>query len=483
MIQSDMTNMHNNDFGKLLQELLSCTGTKSSTMAKTLQYDVSYISKWLSGKMLPSEKNAEQIMDAIAECLADAVKDGDLPKMLRTHGCVDAKGCKGVLREMLVEAYNSAKGADRRKTPGVSPSISALDLARLACGENGDERVAIIDLLSLDHDARLLLAGIVNGHFENTASNYKKRYAMGIVPRSVNEGECVYDSIFLVHMLTSYSGIDFNLYALPAAVDKFIYISRGSYGLTAMLFPGSECISAHEYKDVSEVNSLYDKMSSMLKQEQLIFKKSDMCEMIGDQTYVRSLLSSDLRWLLGHVTEHILPDDLFDELLSCFEKDSRDELKKLHILSDSALVQANTKVMIYDSALAMTASTGELDFFNRKVTLTVRQRIRFFKYLESLLDEGKIQLKIVYGGFSPDFQRITNPCMFMSDSVCYLRLENERYEDNLLVLQNMQVKELFDRFYSAIWDDRKDVVVDEKGKVKESVKRYKASVELLEKLG
>lgn len=139
--------------------------------------------------------------------------------------------------------------------------------------------------------------------------------------------------------------------------------------------------------------------------------------------------------------------------------------------------------MIYDSALAMTASTGELDFFNRKVTLTVSQRIRFFKYLESLLDEGKIQLKIVYGGFSPDFQRITNPCMFMSDSVCYLRLENERYEDNLLVLQNMQVKELFDRFYSAIWDDRKDVVVDERGKVKESVKRYKASVELLEKLG
>lgn len=51
-----MTNVQNNKFAKLLQELLTRTGTKSSALAKALQYDVSYISKWQSGRMLPSEK-------------------------------------------------------------------------------------------------------------------------------------------------------------------------------------------------------------------------------------------------------------------------------------------------------------------------------------------------------------------------------------------------------------------------------------------
>ena len=54
-----------NGFAAELQKLLRITNTKSATLAKAVQYDLSYISKWLSGKMLPSEKYIDEVISDI----------------------------------------------------------------------------------------------------------------------------------------------------------------------------------------------------------------------------------------------------------------------------------------------------------------------------------------------------------------------------------------------------------------------------------
>lgn len=42
-----------NRFSELLEQLINMSGVKSTGLAKALQYDASYISKWVSGRMLP----------------------------------------------------------------------------------------------------------------------------------------------------------------------------------------------------------------------------------------------------------------------------------------------------------------------------------------------------------------------------------------------------------------------------------------------
>ena len=46
-----------NRFSILLEHLLEVAEVKNYTLAKRLQYDVSYISKWVSGRMLPAKCN------------------------------------------------------------------------------------------------------------------------------------------------------------------------------------------------------------------------------------------------------------------------------------------------------------------------------------------------------------------------------------------------------------------------------------------
>ena len=43
----------------LLQELMAEAGIKNLTLSEVLQYDVSYISKWVTGRLLPSEKSID----------------------------------------------------------------------------------------------------------------------------------------------------------------------------------------------------------------------------------------------------------------------------------------------------------------------------------------------------------------------------------------------------------------------------------------
>ena len=57
-----------NRFSNLLRHLMTVTKIKNYTLAKQVQYDESYISKWISGSLLPVEKNSEKIMRDISRC-------------------------------------------------------------------------------------------------------------------------------------------------------------------------------------------------------------------------------------------------------------------------------------------------------------------------------------------------------------------------------------------------------------------------------
>jgi len=53
--------------------------------------------------------------------------------------------------------------------------------------------------------------------------------------------------------------------------------------------------------------------------------------------------------------------------------------------------------------------------------------------------------------------------------VPYLRLENKRYRDNLLLIKDEQVKRVFDVFFETIWHDRGDMVLSDHSRILEKL--------------
>lgn len=58
----------NNQFGTLLKKLIAEKGTKEKIVSENLGYDPTYLSKWISGKNLPSQKSIDFICDKLVKC-------------------------------------------------------------------------------------------------------------------------------------------------------------------------------------------------------------------------------------------------------------------------------------------------------------------------------------------------------------------------------------------------------------------------------
>lgn len=67
-----------NRFSILLERLMGTVNLKNATLAAELQYDVSYISKWINGKTLPSEKSVAQILHVISDYIVESATSAAL---------------------------------------------------------------------------------------------------------------------------------------------------------------------------------------------------------------------------------------------------------------------------------------------------------------------------------------------------------------------------------------------------------------------
>ena len=482
----------------LLQELMAEAGIKNLTLSEVLQYDVSYISKWVTGRLLPSEKSIDQITRAISACVVKGLSEKKKEKMLMLNESADEEELQDKLYEKLLQAYYESKGEELKKSGKNGKQVLKMHMPMRRLIEDvrffHDDRkgsikiAAVIDLFSLDRESRLLFAGIEKGHFlmEEKYPNVEFTMIFNANPVVREEkADSVYDSIFLIHMLTSFSHVNFGLYDQLSAYGKFLFAAKDRFCLSGMLQEDDrECLAVQWNEDLEAVNELYQRITMFCCQETLEFRKSSIWEMLLNHEYMQLMISTDIKWLLGHITELLLPDELFSQLVEQLPEEwhgKKEELERVHNFSSHILQTGPIQIMIYESAFTDFVISGELDFYNHKVLLTVEQRLMVLEYYLMIFQgEKKGSIKLIEGGFSTDFQYITNPCMFLSSSICYLRLENGCYNDNILVLNDKQIRDMFGKFYHTIWNHRQDMVLESEEEVCSRIRQYIQSARLLE---
>ena len=74
--------MKNISFGKLLEKLLYISNQKKSTLAKELGYDVSYISKWINAKNLPTQKSISTICKVTAQFIVKSLTPSAMEELI-----------------------------------------------------------------------------------------------------------------------------------------------------------------------------------------------------------------------------------------------------------------------------------------------------------------------------------------------------------------------------------------------------------------
>lgn len=487
-----------NRFSILLEQLMLMAELKNYTLAQNLQYDVSYISKWVSGKMLPSEKCSKEVMKRISHCVVDALDEKTLHNLYEDYSVYQSDELKVAIYDKLVSEYNYVKGLKKTYGSEIAPKVSFFSEMTLPQfvkqmkhpalrNVKSLDVVSIMDILTIEREYRLAIAQIENTQLIIDRDYPAVHFSM-LINLEIGERDYVYDTVFIVNMLTNFTHIDFQIYGAKEAYGKIVFATKNEYAISGMLLDSKHCMAVTVCEEPKDANVLYHQVKSLCNREMLLFRRATMIDLIRHHDYIQSMLSTNIQWLLSHMTEHFLPDDLFEEALEqSYTEDEwtigKEEMRKTHLLTKNILEESAICIMLYENALTDFVVSGELDFYNHKVHLSANQRLRYIKNVIALMDKNDtMQVKLIYGRFVTDFQYGANPCIFLSDVTCYLRLNNEYYHNNIEVLNGITIKELFRKFYHEVWNEHKEVVIEDKWIVCDKLRHILQSIELIDRM-
>lgn len=452
-----------NSFGSELERLLLLTEIKNATVSEALNYDVSYISKWTTGKAIPSAKNIDKICSVVSELAVTNGSDEGIENLLSQYGVENRTVLAEAIKETLVGAYADATGkfneskymnnAVFKAAPKGMYSL-LVDYEDAIDKKQPMEIAVMADIFLLDHESKLKMAGIQDHRFiiKDKNDDVKLSYVIDL-----NSLDCdsIYDVLLLTHMMANFSRTDFRLYYSDLAAGKLMISVKEKFAGVSLLGRNHQFMCTTSTRDRMAVEEIYNSIRDSIEQDKVLFFATDMKSLLESYEYLQTLISQDTRWLIGHITEHFVSPELFAELKEQGFGDNpqaTQEAERAYIVASNAIRNNQLRMMVYSSAFVDFALSGELDFFNQKVVLTPQQRKRELMHIRELLqsmDGG--HLKMMNGGFSDDFKYVTNPCMFLADSLDYLRLENLQYENNLMLIKDNRARLIFDNFFENIW--------------------------------
>ena len=484
-------NRDKNPFGSELERLLLLTEIKNSTVSDALNYDVSYISKWTTGKAIPSAKNVDKICSVISELAVNQGSDEGISTLLSLYGVENRTILANALKDTLMGAYAEATGRFNESKYmnnsvfKASPKgmYSLLVDYEDTIDKNQPMEIAVMaDIFSLDHESKLKMAGIQDHRFIIKDKNDKVKLNY-VVDLNSLDGNSVYDVLLLTHMMANFSRTDFRLYYSDLAAGKLMISVKEKFAGVSLLGKNHQFMCTTSTRDRAVVEDIYNGVRDCIEQDKVIFFATDMKSLLESYEYLQTLISQDTRWLIGHITEHFVSPELFAELKEQGFADNpqaTQEAERAYIVASNAIRNNQVRMMIYSSAFVDFALSGELDFFNQKIVLTPQQRKRELMHIRELLQAMDADhLKMMNGGFSDDFKYVTNPCMFLADSLDYLRLENMQYENNLMLIKDNRARQMFDVFFENIWNSDHMNMVSDHGEIIKKLDSLITTAELL----
>ncbi len=458
-----------NRFSGLLKHLMGVAKLKNYTLARELQYDESYISKWANGNLLPTEKTSDKILRDISRCVVSSLDDesravlyseyqvdhdGDLEQAIYDN--LDAEfryvldlrestGSEIALKTAYYPELTLAQFMQKMRHP-VLRQVKALDV------------IAAVDIFSLDKNYQMSIAELQNASNVNVSQrSYPGVHFSMLINLDAARDNLIYNAQFLLNLLTNLSNVNFQLFACPQAQGKIVFAVRDAYSISGMIMDENHCLAVTTSEEPKNSNAIHDRLQSMCSQEALAVRRTTMAEMLSGNSYIQYLFSRKQRWLLGHLTEHILPDDLFEELADDFCRThlvvNRDFLRQARMFTKSVMENMELQILCYENALAEFSITGTLDFFNTKITLTPEQRLRCLKHASALYDHNpRITIRLLRNNLLSDIQHIPEPSLFLSDTACHLRLVRSGPRNNLSIVNKIPLCDLFRDYFDTLWD-------------------------------
>lgn len=477
------------EFGKIIEKLIYFSGEKNYSLARELGYDVSYLSKWISGTMFPTFKNIKIICEKIADFIIKHTNKSSQDE-IADYFNIDKDEYHSeellieYIKNMLYESYLTSREnedgkivekSNRKKIPKYNSVIvsnpkfvkkyldeSIMDYTKK---QNRGDVIVLSDLFSLGRDDKLHMAGIRNGSASKTKmENVTIKFLMSF---DENVDDIVFNTMLFINMIMVYSNINFKLYSCKHSKYSQVVAVKGKSFTYAVYTDIKKCLFLSTSEDAIVVHDMYHSLEDMIEtRSKPTFLEMSSEEIIFEKRYMEYIIGRHLKWIIGYMNELLMPSDLFMEIGKEVFGESEEVIKELEninlILQNATYKSNNIQVLIYESAIKQYISTGVLSFFNIKVSLTLEQIQRHIEYMVKIFDENKnIEFKLITDTLVDDFKNMANPSVFISKSLSFITVNCEEEisdKNRYMIIKDSRLDNIFKRFFEEIWNSDKENV-------------------------
>lgn len=110
-----METTEKNRFSILLEQLINTGEVKNASLAAALRYDASYISKWITGRMIPAEKTKRKVLRGISQEIVRQSTQSGLENLCADYQISDCEELKTVIYDHLDAEYKGYTVDDIRE--------------------------------------------------------------------------------------------------------------------------------------------------------------------------------------------------------------------------------------------------------------------------------------------------------------------------------------------------------------------------------
>ncbi len=461
-------------FGQLLSHLLATSHLKSYVLASHLNYDVSYISKWVTGSMLPAAKHVNSMCKEIASIILDSSDDTALNDLFLIYPTADRNSLGDAISQSLMAAYqrsNEKKGqskslllSDENNSRTVANPHLQKQYMRFSPPAAGSEAqlnsaeklglVMLADLFALSKEDKLHIAKV------NADTNFcqyigELHYLISLSPELADDS---FDALLITYLLNNAVGFNLTMSNYKHAPCSLMFVIQNYCIHLSIILQNHRPILSDTSHDKRVINEMYDTLIATEQNFARPLVRDTIMEdiTIGKQ-YLSFVISPNISLFLSRMDEFLLPDDVFEELLEQTDKPEveKNEIRNLHNLFKTAMGSSRIRIALLDDKLRDYALNGTIDFYGVELTANLDQRERHLKYIMSLLKRKthSLQIYITNRSYLKDFDSTFMPCIYLSDLFCYIRIAACEERNRAYIIESDELKNIYLRFADYVFQN------------------------------
>ena len=364
-------------YRQAFKTLIDLTNTKLSTIAFSLGYDISYISKWNSGRKLPSSKNIYTINRKLSSLFAKVIIEEDKLEDFFTAFKINnkdvlksdsRKGLEVLIYKLLNEAYMDSNQELPMET------VSNTNFIFKNSSIDKDLREALEKIIGKKKKVDIWATFDINSHFAQVLMQIGKNlnkdveFNLHLLCKKKN-----LDKLDILKKITDNSGINIELYEDPGIGYDIILIRETAYLILRQEEDFSLLTHGEELDTLFEISSYIMELFKGLNKVIALSQPEELAK----SNYRKYFYSdSDFLFLSNYGFEFLLPNPIIDRIIKEIDNDKdfkKAEVQGIKLLWEELFADAEINFLATRTGLLKYFETGEIFYCSIRAKLSTEE--------------------------------------------------------------------------------------------------------------